>query len=189
MPKIQKETKVSSRVGKKAAKDPNEPKRPATAFNLFSREKREDVKIDHPGANAAKLSKILGSLWRDLSEDEKSKYTNQQKMAMTAYRIEKETYDERKASPTTGLSNKAPKGKAVTKGKVATRATKEAEVKPASKKTSIKSIASASTRISANKTKPKGKKTKDSEVEDEEEGEVEEEEEVMEIEEDDNDFV
>lgn len=47
------------------------PKRPLSAFMYFSQEKRSDVKADNPETSFGDLGKILGQMWKDLSEDDK----------------------------------------------------------------------------------------------------------------------
>lgn len=37
----------------------------------FSQEKRSDVKADNPETSFGDLGKILGQMWKDLSEDDK----------------------------------------------------------------------------------------------------------------------
>eukprot|EP01010_Urceolus_cornutus_P002299 NODE_2929_length_445_cov_148.669192_g2322_i0.p2 GENE.NODE_2929_length_445_cov_148.669192_g2322_i0~~NODE_2929_length_445_cov_148.669192_g2322_i0.p2 ORF type:complete len:103 (-),score=13.04 NODE_2929_length_445_cov_148.669192_g2322_i0:82-390(-) len=70
----------------KSKKDPNAPKRPLTAFLLFSGEFRKSVQTENPSFKMTDIARELGSRWRDLGEADKQKYT---KMAAE----EKEKYD------------------------------------------------------------------------------------------------
>jgi hypothetical protein len=52
-------------------KDPNAPKRPMTAFFLFSIERRKQLKIENPDLKGPKVASELGALWKQLSDEEK----------------------------------------------------------------------------------------------------------------------
>lgn len=47
-----------------------------SAFIQFSNAKREEVKQANPDADFGKLGKLLGEMWRALSEEEKAKYAS-----------------------------------------------------------------------------------------------------------------
>ncbi|KIO47745.1 hypothetical protein SQ11_15645, partial [Nitrosospira sp. NpAV] len=67
-------TKAGKKSGK-AAKDPNKPKRPASAFFVFMEEFREQYKKDHPkNKSVAAVGKAGGDKWKSLSEAEKAPY-------------------------------------------------------------------------------------------------------------------
>lgn len=51
-------------------KDPNAPKRPMSAFLLFSTEKRVQVKMEHPDWKLIDLSRHLAMLWKGMSDSE-----------------------------------------------------------------------------------------------------------------------
>lgn len=55
-------------------KDPNAPKGPKTAFNLFSADKRDGVKKDNPTATFGELSAKLSAAWKVVPEEEKRKF-------------------------------------------------------------------------------------------------------------------
>ncbi|PPS14733.1 hypothetical protein GOBAR_AA05845 [Gossypium barbadense] len=61
-------TKAGKKSGK-AAKDPNKPKRPASAFFVFMEEFREQYKKEHPkNKSVAAVGKAGGDKWKSLSE-------------------------------------------------------------------------------------------------------------------------
>eukprot|EP00958_Prasinococcus_capsulatus_P021893 scaffold3036_cov414-Prasinococcus_capsulatus_cf.AAC.2 len=89
-------------LGKKYV-DPNEPKKPYSAYVLFSMTYREELK--HKNGNAATLvetnkaldvtmpPQAVGEAWRLLSADEKSKYVQKAKEDRDVYLRDKAAYD------------------------------------------------------------------------------------------------
>ncbi|KAK7250762.1 hypothetical protein RIF29_33420 [Crotalaria pallida] len=66
---------TGSKQSKKAAKDPNKPKRPPSAFFVFMSEFREQYKKEHPqNKSVAVVSKAGGSKWSSMSDAEKAPY-------------------------------------------------------------------------------------------------------------------
>ncbi|EFJ18354.1 hypothetical protein SELMODRAFT_38818, partial [Selaginella moellendorffii] len=60
---------------KKNAADPNQPKRPATAFFVFLEEYRKTFKDKHPNIKGvAAVGKAGGDAWKRLTEEEKKPY-------------------------------------------------------------------------------------------------------------------
>ncbi|CAB4410086.1 unnamed protein product [Rhizophagus irregularis] len=68
-------------------KDPNAPKRPNTAYILFSNEIRADTKAANPQANQKEIVTLIGQKWKALSREEKKVYEDR-------YFADKERYDE-----------------------------------------------------------------------------------------------
>jgi len=68
-------------------KDPNAPKRPNTAYILFSNEIRADTKAANPHANQKEIVTLIGQKWKALSREEKKVYEDR-------YFADKERYDE-----------------------------------------------------------------------------------------------
>ncbi|EOA37190.1 hypothetical protein CARUB_v10010586mg [Capsella rubella] len=61
--------------GKAAAKDPNKPKRPASAFFVFMEDFRESFKKENPNnKSVATVGKAAGDKWKSLSDSEKAPY-------------------------------------------------------------------------------------------------------------------
>jgi len=59
---------------KGSKKDPNAPKRPPTAFFLFSKDHRAVIKSNNPGAGVTDVAKLLGAAWQNLSDRERKRY-------------------------------------------------------------------------------------------------------------------
>jgi hypothetical protein len=51
-------------TSKKAGKDPNAPKRPLSAFFLFSQDERPDIKKKTPSLSVGDISKEIGARWK-----------------------------------------------------------------------------------------------------------------------------
>ncbi|KAI9032465.1 high mobility group box domain-containing protein [Hyaloraphidium curvatum] len=84
-PKEPKEKKEKAGGKKKADKDPNAPKKPASAYMLFSSAKRAEVKAENPDAGFGEIGKLLGAAWKDVSDAEKKKYEALAKEAKEQY--------------------------------------------------------------------------------------------------------
>jgi hypothetical protein len=76
------------------------PKRPRSAYILFTMEKREAVKSANPGIANKEILKKLGGQWKVLSDKEKQVYTDRAAK-------EKEAYDAQK--PSAGKKGKKEK--------------------------------------------------------------------------------
>lgn len=55
-------------VKAKKVKDPDAPKRPPSAFIVFSVAKRPQVVAENPGASFGEVGKLLGAMWAKLDE-------------------------------------------------------------------------------------------------------------------------
>merc|ERR1711990_986305 len=87
-----------TRGGKKATKrkkDPNAPKRPQTAFFVFSAKHREEVKGElGDGARVGDIAKELGKRWKTLDEDARQEYADEAAKQKIAYDKAMEEYRE-----------------------------------------------------------------------------------------------
>ncbi|XP_042492771.1 high mobility group B protein 1 [Macadamia integrifolia] len=73
--KADKGSKRRVKKEKTAKKDPNKPKRPASAFFVFLEEFRKTYKQDHPNVKAVSaVGKAGGEKWKSLTEAEKAPY-------------------------------------------------------------------------------------------------------------------
>eukprot|EP00699_Malawimonas_sp_californiana_P001385 EC715450.1.p1 GENE.EC715450.1~~EC715450.1.p1 ORF type:complete len:160 (+),score=48.31 EC715450.1:14-493(+) len=87
-------TKAASKTkAKRAKKDPDAPKKPQTAFILFSNAHRDEVKSKNPSASFGETGKLLGEAWADASAEEKEKYQKQADAAKKDYEKVKAAYD------------------------------------------------------------------------------------------------
>ena len=82
---------------KKKARDPNRPKKPMTAFLLFSGANRGAIKSKHPDMQVTEISKELGKRWRESSDKAKSPFVKEAKKLKKKYDKEKAKYDKEKA--------------------------------------------------------------------------------------------
>mgnify|MGYP003706707793 CR=1 FL=1 len=82
---VQDEDKVNELVKKlldttfssvKCKKDPNRVKRAKSGYLFFCDDKRKEVQNQNVGQSMGDISKILGKLWKELTEEEKQKYTD-----------------------------------------------------------------------------------------------------------------
>ncbi|XP_028061481.1 high mobility group B protein 3-like [Camellia sinensis] len=81
----------------KAAKDPNKPKRPASAFFFFMEEFRKMYKEKHPNnKSVAAVGKAGGDKWKSLSEAEKAPYVAKAEKRKTEYNKTLEAYNKKK---------------------------------------------------------------------------------------------
>ncbi|KAJ9703920.1 hypothetical protein PVL29_005270 [Vitis rotundifolia] len=96
--------KGAAAVGKKttkkekAAKDPNKPKRPASAFFVFMEEFRKQYKEKHPANKSVSVvGKAGGDKWKSLSEAEKAPYVAKAEKRKTEYNKSMQAYNKRMA--------------------------------------------------------------------------------------------
>ncbi|KAI3625662.1 hypothetical protein CBS9595_001023 [Malassezia furfur] len=74
MPKEPKQKVATSTRKTKSKKDPAAPKRPLSAYMFFSQDWRERVKSENPDAGFGDVGRLLGTKWKEMSEDEKKPY-------------------------------------------------------------------------------------------------------------------
>ena len=87
-------------------------KRPRNAYLLFTIDKREEVKIANPEAQAKDILKLLGVEWGKLTAEEKGPYVEKA-------RAEKQTYDDAIAAGATKPQSKKRKTPSAKKAKEA----------------------------------------------------------------------
>ena len=68
--KKRKKKGMESPSGKKAKKDPNKPKRPQSAFMIFSNENRARIKEENPDAKFGEMAKLLSAEYKNLGKEE-----------------------------------------------------------------------------------------------------------------------
>ena len=116
----------ASGTSKKASKDPNAPKRPLSAFFLFSQDERPDIKKKSPSLSVGDISKEIGARWKKVSDDVRKRY--EQKAAVEKQKYEARLSEYKKSGGGSSSPAKASKGPA--KGASAKKSPK----KPAPKK-------------------------------------------------------
>ncbi|ODV94149.1 hypothetical protein PACTADRAFT_51035 [Pachysolen tannophilus NRRL Y-2460] len=79
-------------VTKKAKKQPEGPKRPPAAYALFIKENFSHEKAENPNLKSTEILSQLGSAWKSLGNGEKSKYEEEAKNQLAAYKKKKEDY-------------------------------------------------------------------------------------------------
>jgi hypothetical protein len=76
----------------KKLKDPEEPKKTKSAYLFFCEDKRPQVKKENPEAKAVEVLKILGAMWKALSDKKKEKYQAMSAQDKERYAKAKEDY-------------------------------------------------------------------------------------------------
>ncbi|KAL7575858.1 hypothetical protein ACA910_003174 [Epithemia clementina (nom. ined.)] len=72
-----KDMKRHKEAKKGKLKDSSAPKRPPTAFLLFSNKRRKALKVQNPSATNSDLSKMLSISWREASDDIRRQYMDE----------------------------------------------------------------------------------------------------------------
>jgi hypothetical protein len=86
MPKIKREG--SSAAGSNHGK----PRKPATAFVMFSNQWREQIKSDNPGISFTDIGRKLGEMWREMKPELKKVYQDRSVEAKEKYLAEKQVW-------------------------------------------------------------------------------------------------
>ncbi|KAL7587588.1 high mobility group B protein 3 [Lactuca sativa] len=82
----------------KAAKDPNKPKRPASAFFVFMEDFRKQFKEDHPdNKSVAAVGKAGGAKWKSMSDSEKAPFQAKADKRKKEYEKNLDTYNKKLA--------------------------------------------------------------------------------------------
>ncbi|KAK4803422.1 hypothetical protein SAY86_003239 [Trapa natans] len=91
-------TSKPKKASKKAAKDPNKPKRPASAFFVFMEEFRQTYKEKHPNnKSVAAVGKAGGDKWKSLSDAEKAPFVAKAEKRKAEYEKNMKAYNKRQA--------------------------------------------------------------------------------------------
>ncbi|GAV89449.1 HMG_box domain-containing protein [Cephalotus follicularis] len=95
---ILKKRKGEPKRGKQTTKDPNAPKRPATAFFVFMEEFRKSFKENFPdNKSVAAVTKAGGENWKSLSDSEKAPYIDKALKRKQEYEKAVEVYKKNSA--------------------------------------------------------------------------------------------
>ncbi|KAI4336695.1 hypothetical protein L6164_015188 [Bauhinia variegata] len=92
-------TKAGRKQSKgKAAKDPNKPKRPPSAFFVFMEEFRKQFNKEHPdNKSVSAVGKAAGAKWKSLSDAEKAPYAAKAEKRKAEYEKSMKAYNKRQA--------------------------------------------------------------------------------------------
>lgn len=83
--------RAAGKKGLPSLKDPNAPKRPLSSYFLFANEQREAGNFsDLP---MKEQSKAFAEAWKQVSDHEKSRYSDKARIALDAYKIKKADYE------------------------------------------------------------------------------------------------
>ncbi|KAL0440486.1 UNVERIFIED_CONTAM: HMG1/2-like protein [Sesamum latifolium] len=86
--------KKQTKKEKKAAKDPNKPKRPPSAFFVFMEDFRKQYKEKHPNnKSVAAVGKAGGDKWKSLSDEEKAPFVAKAEKRKEEYERKMEAYN------------------------------------------------------------------------------------------------
>ncbi|URE04528.1 Hmg1 2-like protein, partial [Musa troglodytarum] len=89
--------------GRKAAKDANKPKRPASAFFVFMEEFRKTFQEKHPeNKKVSVVSKACGDKWKSMSESEKAPYVAKAAKRKAEYEKIIASYDKKQSESSGG---------------------------------------------------------------------------------------
>jgi len=72
---------------KRAKKDPTAPKRNSSAFLLYSKKKRSELRKSNPGMKNTEISGLLGKLWRSMPAEEKRPHVEREKEERQQYKV------------------------------------------------------------------------------------------------------
>lgn len=81
---------------KKKKKDPNAPKKNLTAYFMFQKEVRPQIVADNPNLKVSEVAKEIGEQWKNLDQDQKSKYEKLAEQDKERYQREMEAYNSKR---------------------------------------------------------------------------------------------
>jgi len=74
-------------VSRKPHKDPNAPKRPMSAFLMYSNGRRAAVKKENPEFSNGEISRLLSEMWRSAPDEERQKYIKEEFELRQKYKV------------------------------------------------------------------------------------------------------
>ena len=93
--KVPKEKGKKKKAKKEVDPDaPVKPKKSKNAFMLFTAANREQVKTDNPDIKPTEISKKMGEMWADLSDEDKEPYVEEAEKLKAEYLEKKEKWEE-----------------------------------------------------------------------------------------------
>lgn len=91
--KMDKKEKDSKK--EKKGKVEGEPKKPLSAYVLFSSAKREEVTANNPDAAPKDILSLLGAAWKAITAEEKAEFEQKAKEDKERYRVQLEEFEEK----------------------------------------------------------------------------------------------
>merc|ERR1719367_2755132 len=88
----------------KPMKDPNAPKKPLSAYFLFSQEERLKVKAEFPDYSITEVAKELGRRWADMAPEVKQRYQQMAEEGRQKYDQEMAAYRQGNYATTGGTA-------------------------------------------------------------------------------------
>lgn len=70
----------------KRKRDPDAPKRPMSAYFSFANKIRGKIKSENPNCSNGEISKILSAMWKEIPEDERKEYKDNEQSLWGTYR-------------------------------------------------------------------------------------------------------
>eukprot|EP01129_Flabellula_baltica_P001014 TRINITY_DN10935_c0_g1_i1.p1 TRINITY_DN10935_c0_g1~~TRINITY_DN10935_c0_g1_i1.p1 ORF type:complete len:116 (+),score=41.33 TRINITY_DN10935_c0_g1_i1:186-533(+) len=80
----------------KAKKDPNEPKRPRSAWIYYSVNERPKLKEKYPDLKMTEITKKLSSKWKEMTDDDKEPWNEKAAEDKERYATEKAEWEKKK---------------------------------------------------------------------------------------------
>ena len=69
--------------------------RPMSAFLLFSQGRRAEVRKEHPDIKNTEVSRMLGEMWRNCTDEEKKPFQDKERALRGKYKVEMEGWKEK----------------------------------------------------------------------------------------------
>lgn len=73
---------------KRVKKDPSAPRRPMSAFLFYSMGKRQQIKKENPEMKNTEVSRVLGEMWRNLTDEERRPFVDKEKSEREKYKVD-----------------------------------------------------------------------------------------------------
>ena len=93
----------------KKVKDPNAPKRGLSAWIIYTNEQRPKFKAENPEKSTTELATLMSQEWRNMTDEDKKKYTDLAIVDKQRYMKEKEEYESNSENDTSDSDNEKPK--------------------------------------------------------------------------------
>ncbi|CAA0364294.1 High mobility group B protein 4 [Arabidopsis thaliana] len=100
------------KAGKKTKKDPNQPKRPPSAFFVFLEDFRKEFNLANPNnKSVATVGKAAGARWKSMTDEDKAPYVAKAESRKTEYIKNVQQYNLKLASGTNREEDDSDKSK------------------------------------------------------------------------------